>query len=722
MAATPALEPSSGLIRNPIRTRWVVALGTLLVALFLALVVQIDLRLVEQLTVSHTLALIVIDLAALLLLVAYVVVVRATQLFQRARAGMIGTRLQSRIVIMFCVIAIVPTLAVSSFSAFFFNYGIKSWFDTRVASALEDSVRVASAYLDEHKNAIRTDALSVGTIMQQQLPIAFSNPTMFKRTLNQISAAHNLSEAVVLDGNHVVARTTLSFSLIFERLPEELLTRADSGNVVVFGEDEDKIQALLRISSRPRLYLMIGRVVDPTVLEHMESARSTVERYQRLQQDIDRLQQQFFLVFLLVAFLVLMASVWAGMMLAVRLIDPLIELMAATERVRAGDYSIKVPEGRPDDEIANLGRTFNRMTGQLEAQRRDILDANRQLDERRRFTEAVLSGVSAGILAIDTAYKITLCNRTALELLGCEAGESYTGRRITDLLPQVEALLLQAENKPEKIAAADIVVEFDGVRNTLHVQVVAEQNQQHIEGFIVTFDDITDLVSAQRSAAWADVARRIAHEIKNPLTPITLSAERLRKKFGPDAESEERESYERYIDTIARHSRDIGRMVEEFASFARMPTPNFREEDLGLLIRKAVFSEQTVNTAIRYMTTVPDQKVLLRCDETHLRQALLNLIKNAAEALEQKTDGEKEIRISLLDGEKEVQIKVEDNGPGFPADKIATLTEPYVTTRVKGTGLGLAIVKRSMEEHRGTIELSNRAEGGASVTLTLPKN
>jgi len=537
--------------------------------------------------------------------------------------------------------------------------------------------------------------------------------------LNRQIAIHNLSEAVLFDPNHVIARTTLSFSLTFERMPEEVLSRADGGNVVIFGEDQNKIQAVLKVADAPEIYLLISRVVDPVVLDHMESARTTMVQYQQLQNEINMLQKQFLYIFLLVALLVLMASVWAGMMLAVRLIDPLIELMSATERVRAGDYSIKVPEGRPDDEIANLGRTFNRMTGQLESQRRDIMEANRVIDERRRFTEAVLSGLSAGVIAIDQQYRITLCNRTAFELLGIAGDASYTNHAITELLPQVTPLLKQVEAKPEKLAAADVVIERENGRATLHVQVTAERFNETIEGFIVTFDDISELVSAQRSAAWADVARRIAHEIKNPLTPITLSAERLRKKFGAEITSD-REGYDRYLDTIARHVKDIGRMVEEFVSFARMPTPTMREENLVLLVKKTVFSEQTVHPEVKYIQTLPEEKVHIRCDEGQLRQMFTNLMKNAAEALEHNA-GTKEIRITLTHNETEVTVVVSDNGPGFPPNQMAQLMEPYVTTRAKGTGLGLAIVKRTMEEHRGTIELSNHPEGGAVVTLTFPK-
>lgn len=658
-------------------------------------------------------------LASLLVLMALVVIRRATRLWNQAKEGLIGTRLQSRIIVMFCVIAIIPTIVVSLFSALFFNFGVQAWFDERVSAALDDSVRVATAYLQEHQTAIRSDAAGLGDDVERQLSQIYANPRGFQRMLTLQANSRNLSEAVVFDRDRVLARTALSFSLIFERLPEQIMDRADAGHSVVFGEDETKIQAVVKIAEFPQVYLMVGRVVDPAVLQHMKTARTTVVQYRQLENDIDRIQKQFFAIYILVALLVLMASIWAGMALAVRLIGPIAQLMGATERVRGGDYSTRVPEGREDDEIANLGRTFNRMTSQLEAQRRDIMEANRKLDERRRFTEAVLSGVSAGIIALDSGHCITLHNRVARELLGLAEDKQLIGSEVSDWLPEARALIHEAERRPERIANANATIFHGEQRVNLHVQVTAERFGDAIEGYIVTFDDITELVSAQRTAAWSDVARRIAHEIKNPLTPITLSVDRLRRKFGGEITTD-KEAYERYLETISRHVRDIGRMVEEFVSFARMPASVFREDDVVMVMRKALFSEQTAHEDIRYKTTLPGAPVLATFDEAQIGQTLLNLLKNAAEALD-GASGEKEIQLALEEREHEVVITVRDNGPGFPADKIAQLTEPYVTTRAKGTGLGLAIVKRTAEEHKGTLELTNRADGGAQVTLTFPK-
>ena len=689
----------------------------LLFAALVALVLKANSTYFGDASPQRTVTLVLLDLILMLVIMAYVVQHRARLLWTRAHDGVLGTRLQSRIILMFSGIAIVPTLIVATFSILFFNVGIKSWFDNQVSNTLEDSVVVATAYITEHKDAIRNDAQGLSEAIQSQGAAPLSSPPAFSEYLSAQVSQRNLSEAIVFDRQQrVLARTEFSFSLTFERFPEQVLSRADGGQVAVFGDDQNKIQAVIKISSAPNLYLMVARVVDPKVLQQMAAARETVQEYHQLQQDLQGLQKKFFLVFVLIAMLILLASLWAGILLAVRLIEPLRALMAATEHVRGGDYAIRVPEGRADDEIANLGRTFNRMIGQLEGQRRDLIEANRLVDERRRFTEAVLLGVSAGIIALDGEQRITLHNRTALELLGRDA--LTIGEPIDNILPDVRMLVKQVIAKPERIASGEIIVQHGDARVVLHVQVTAERLGTAIEGYIVTFDDITELVSAQRSAAWADVARRIAHEIKNPLTPITLSTERIKKKFSPAEGSEERESFDKYIETITRHVHDIGRMVEEFVAYARMPSSVFRTENLVTIVKKSVFSAQTSTPDIKYTQTLPGHAVELLCDEAQVGQMLLNLLKNAAEALE--ASAKKQVDVTLTADEKQATLIIDDSGPGFPLDKIKMLTEPYVTTRAKGTGLGLAIVKRSVEEHKGSLTLSNNEQGGARISIVFP--
>lgn len=673
-------------------------------------------------------ALIAANLAFLLVLM-FVIFRRVRALRAAVRQGSVGSRLQTRLVSIFTLVAILPTIIVALFSTLFFNFGIKSWFDDRVRIALEESVKVSEAYLSEHKDSIRNDAMAMTADLQHNLGVIISNPNVFNAMLTQQAGLRNLSEAIVFSADGVVARTALSFSLEFERLPPQFLERADSGDVVVMGDDnDDKIRALVKLDDITGLYLLVGRVVDQEVIEHMIAAKSAVGEYQQLQHNITSIQLQFSLVFVLVSLLLLLAAVWYGMYIALKLSVPITNLIVAAERVRAGDYSIKVPEGMKEDEIADLSRTFNRMTQQLENQRRELMEANQLLDERRRFTETVFLGVSAGVFALNRRGEITIFNRSAQQLLGITEDATIIGNRAVDVLPEIADMLEQAERKPEKLISQDVKVKRGEAQKTFHVRIAAERYSDTTEGFIVTFDDISELVSAQRTAAWSDVARRIAHEIKNPLTPITLSTERLKKKY-LDEISSDKESFVKYTDTIAKHVKDIGRMVEEFVAFARLPAPIFRKEDMAQIIRKIVFSEKTAHPEIRYVCEIEPSPLYLVCDERQVSQILTNLLKNAAESIEarqqsesaeagsQSQKGEIQIRSFLRDDM--AMIEVLDNGTGFPPDKIATLTEPYVTTRAKGTGLGLAIVKKSMEDHKGSILLENRQEGGAKVVLAF---
>jgi two-component system nitrogen regulation sensor histidine kinase NtrY len=721
MSVTSELSFPEGIPRKPSRRvrRFVVwlTLGTL------ALITTILLgMLVEDAgrgeTTPQGILMLVLSALLLLLMLAMIVLRRAFRLWQDARRGLVGTRLQGRILLMFCVVTIVPTLIVSIFSTVFFNVGIKAWFDDRVAGALNESVAIARAYMDEHRTAIQSDAVSIAEDVRRESSLMAINSEAFKQHLTVQAALRNLSEAIIFDRNRVLARTALSFSLVFERLPEEILKRADEGMIVVLGEGDDRIQAVIKLNQYPNLYLLVSRVVDPTVIHHMQTAEKTILEFKKLEHGIAGLRLQFSVAFLMLALLLLLGAIWAGMQLAMRLIGPITQMVAATDRVRAGDYSIKVPEGRHGDEIATLARTFNRMIAQIDKQRKELMLANRTMDERRRFIEAVLSGVSAGVIALDAQGRIKLYNRLASSLLGLAEDVTLAGKSLAELAPPMAALLVDAESKPERVASRQIVIERGDARASLQVRITVERFDARIEGFIVTFDDITDLQLAQRSAAWADVARRIAHEIKNPLTPITLSTERLRKKYVHEITSD-REGYLRYLDTITRHVRDIGRMVEEFVAFARMPASQFHDEDLVALVRRAVFSAQTAYPDMTCRLELPESEPLV-CDERLVSQLLLNLFKNAAEAME--SGGRPgTLTVRLTRDAETLQLVLEDDGPGFPLDKIMTLTEPYVTTRTKGTGLGLAIVKRSMEEHKGSITLANREGGGAQVTLTFSR-
>lgn len=662
-------------------------------------------------------ALILVNLTVLLVLIS-IVVRRAVRLWAAFKDNSVGSRMQTRIVAMFTMITIVPTIVVSVFSAWFFNFGIQAWFDERVSTALEESVAVAEAYLNEHKDIIRGDVIAMAGDIDHVINSSSSEmaPGRFNSLINAQAALRSLNEAIVLQHGHILAQTQLTFSLAFEQLPPGDIERADHGEVVVLLEDKDKVRALVKLQSLPDAYLLVGRLIDGKVLAHMDTANGSVEQYRRLKSNIFGIQIQFSIMFVLLALLLLFGAVWYGMLFSTRLIIPITKLVKAAERVRAGDFSARVAEGPKDDEIGTLARAFNRMTDELEKQRKDLIEANRQLDTRRRFSEAVLSGVSAGILAVSRDKRVTLANPVAASLLLLPESAALKGQIITDAVPEFSSLFVETEDKTGAQVIGDITLIRGGKTHVLHVRVAVERILDTIEGYIVTFDDITELLVAQRSAAWSDVARRVAHEIKNPLTPITLAAERLRRKYLPQITTDA-ESYIRYVDTISKHVGDIGKIVEEFVTFARMPAPIMKREDITALIRKALFSEQTAHNDIQYHSHIPDHSIYVLCDEQQVSRVLLNLLKNAAEAFEAKEIMNPVIHVECSVREEKCIMRIWDNGPGFPQDKMHRLLEPYMTTRAKGTGLGLAIVKKIMDDHKAQLGLENLVEGGACVTL-----
>jgi two-component system nitrogen regulation sensor histidine kinase NtrY len=668
--------------------------------------------------------LLVINLGILIVL-AGIIGTRIFGLWTALRAGSAGSKLQKRILVLFSLVTIVPTLIVSIFSAMFFNLGIQTWFDERVQTAVGESLMVAEAYLSEHKENIRADALAMAGDLNHAASLIVTNPQEFNRIVATQSALRLLTETLVFQKNRILAQGRLSFALAFERISPDVMERAARGEVVILTGDDDKVRALVKLDSLDDTYLLVGRLIDSKVIGHMQSAQGAVSAYGTLKTQMDRLQVTFLIVFVTLATLLLLSSIGYGMVFAARLTNPISSLVQAAERVRAGDFSAHVVVSDNKDEIGTLARAFNRMTEQLEAQRSELIEANRRLDERRRFSEAVLSGVSAGVIALDRQKKITLFNRSASTILESIGTSLTQDASIMEILPGINELLAQAEHLAGDISQSSLAITRGQQTITLHVRVTVEKLGEEIEGFIVTFDDITLLVAAQRNAAWSDVARRVAHEIKNPLTPIQLAAERLKRKYLKYIEADEQDNFTRYTDTIAKNVGDIGKMVEEFVSFARMPTPVFSDEDLVPIIKKSVFSAQVANPTLNYTLDVPDHPVLLHCDERQITQVLTNLLKNAAEAIETRMelapDKEKTgtISVSLRCGESAVSLVIEDNGIGFPQGDIGKMLEPYVTTRNKGTGLGLSIVKKIVDDHKGMINIENVESGGARVSLSF---
>jgi two-component system, NtrC family, nitrogen regulation sensor histidine kinase NtrY len=672
---------------------------------------------------------IALGLVNVVLLLALIVVVahRAFRLWAELRRGSVGSRLQTRMVMIFSLITMIPTVTVAGFAAFFLNAGIEAWFSEKVNTGLEESVVVAEAYLKEHRDIIKSDVRAMVSEVDRNFYEGATSPNALNRVLSNQAGLRSLAEAAIVQRGQMLARTSLTFAFTFDPLPPQAVDSAEDGEIVVIADD-DKIRALMKLRSMPDAYLVIGRLIDRRVVEHMENTQSAVNEYRAVRAQLSNIQIQFSIIFVLVALLLLLAAIWYGMFFAARLVVPISQLVEAAERVRAGDYATRVDEGPENDELATLGRAFNRMTNQLASQRRDLMKANRQLDNRRRFSEAVLSGVSAGVIALDAHEEISLHNRSAQHLLRLNADEDITGKPVAEVLPEIADLLAEVIAKPERMQQGDLTVVRGDKPLTLHARLAAQEFDGEVEGYILTFDDITPLVAAQRHAAWADVARRVAHEIKNPLTPIQLSAQRLKRKYQKEVGADEQENFAKYTDTIIRHVGDIGKMVEEFVNFARMPAPVFSRENMGDLVSKAVFSEETAHPDIAYHLELPDNDVFADIDASQVRQVFTNLVKNAAEAVEAKlasgkmdvveTGGQITVSCAQLDGHCVIEVK--DNGVGFPGDQIHRLLEPYVTTRAKGTGLGLAIVKKIMEDHKGRVELENRPDGGALVRLVFP--
>ncbi len=681
-------------------------------------------------------AVVVANMVVVLLLVA-VLAGRLTRVWVERRRGSAGSRLHIRLVLLFSGVAVIPTIVVAVFATLFFQLGIQAWFNEPVRTTLQESLQAARGYLEEHRNNIRADALGMANDLVRATSFLGRDPNVFAQVLGAQTALRGLTEAVIYEP--VTGQIMASVGAPTDPPPLWATELARAGDVAVLGSDNSsRVRAVARMELTPSLMLLIGRPVDPAILDHVARTEQSVADYQRLDENRSGLQLTFALIFALIALLVLCAAGLIGLVIANQIARPVGRLITATDRVRAGDLSVRVPEAATGDEVAGLSRAFNRMTGQLAAQRNELMDAYSQIDSRRRFTEAVLSGVSAGVIGLDAAGRIELPNRAASALLGHDLLAAI-GRDLAEVVPEFQPLLAEARDAPDGPHTGELeIAAGQGRRRTLLVRISADRgagiagaadvDQRRARGFVATFDDITELQSAQRKAAWADVARRIAHEIKNPLTPIQLSAERLKRRFAREITSDP-ETFIQCADTIVRHVGDIGRMVDEFSAFARMPNPVIKPEDVGRVVREAMVLPRTAHPEIAWHTDIPDRGPVVPCDRRLLGQALTNLLQNAADAVAMRPRGDPAaagghaagwIGVDVLVGRDEVSIRVTDDGVGLPEQDRGRLTEPYVTHKPKGTGLGLAIVKKIMEDHGGRVTLEDRQDGpGAIVTLTL---
>lgn len=670
--------------------------------------------------------LVAVDLALVLALGA-LVVQGLVRLWGQRRSGLAAARLHVRLVGLFSVVAIVPAILAVVLAALFFNVTIQNWFSDRVRQAVESSVRVSEAYLKEHQEIFRSDALAMAQQLNRVWSEVATDRQRSRGSLEDLAERHGVHGALLLDPfGRTLAQAGFTSSLTFDLPPAWAYADSAGGNpVVLITETRDRVRALVGLDIRPRSFLYVGRFIDPNVLELRETTQRAARDYALVESELTDLQLELAAIFAIVTLLLLMMAVGVAFVFANRLTRPIASLVHAAEMVRSGNLGIRLSEAaRSDDELGMLTRAFNRMTRQLDEGRRELTEANRQLEDRRRFTEAVLGGVSAGVIGLDRAGRVSLPNRSATALLGVSL-DKLMGRQLGESVPELAELVDRAIRDPERLVEDEAVVSTGLDSKTLHVRIAAEHDaQQEVIGFVVTFDDVTELQSAQRKAAWADVARRIAHEIKNPLTPIQLSAERLKRKYLSEVTSDP-DTFAQCTETIVRQVGDIGRMVDEFSAFARMPNPVMKQANLSTICREAVFLQDQARSDIKFELEIPDDPVPVNCDSGLLSQALTNLLQNAVDAIvgrDDEGDNPGWVRLQLIESGSTASIVVEDNGRGLPVEERDRLTEPYVTTRSKGTGLGLAIVARIVEQHGGTLALEDREPEapGARVVLTVP--
>jgi two-component system nitrogen regulation sensor histidine kinase NtrY len=687
---------------------------------------------------DHVIWLLNIDLIILLLLLV-LVARRLVGLWSGRKRKLAGSGLHVRLVYIFSLMAAVPVIIMTFTSAFFFNFGVQTWFSERVSTAIEESQAVAQAYFEEHRNVIRADTLAMANDLDRAASFLIENDQALEKVVRTQSVLRNLSEAMIFDSRgRVLARSALTFSLEFEEVPRFAMRQANDGEVVIMtNEGEDRIRALVKLNNFTDTYLFVGRMVDPKVLSHMAKTREATEDYANLQTRYSTLEVTVTMIFIVIGLTLLMGAIWYGLILSRDLVSPITSLIAAADQVRAGDLTVRVPEQKLVEEFDYLASAFNRMTRQIQEQQNELIVANRQIDRRRRLTESVLTGVSSGVIGIDARNIINLANVSALTLLGLPENR-LVGTSINDVMPDIAHLIAQAHARPQKTTQADIpFVQKSGAKRIFLVRIVIEVMAEEDVGAIVTFDDITELQSAQRKAAWSDVARRIAHEIKNPLTPIQLSAERLKRKYAGQI-SDDPESFVQYTDTIIRNVGDIGRMVNEFSSFARMPEPILREGQLVKDVGDALFLHRQAHPKIAFRFLHEENETFNSLyDAQQIRQAINNLIQNSVDSIQMRQDKEGPETPARIDvlltryGSDEIAIVVTDSGLGLPKNENPIhLTEPYVTHKPKGTGLGLAIVKKIMEDHEGSLLLMPpewlksmkdwEDLQGAAVVLLLP--
>jgi two-component system, NtrC family, nitrogen regulation sensor histidine kinase NtrY len=636
---------------------------------------------------------------------------------RRAAETIGGTgRMHVRLVFIFSLIAAVPTLFVVVFASWLFQSGVEFWFSDNSRGLLENANKLARGYYEQTQRDVGYESVAMAEDMRVFLSTEpISSPTFAEFYSYQVVNRKLNESAILQKGEDGELRTAAIVdpegTNNAPRIRPETLRRIDAGEAMVINASANKIEAVTPIDRGAGVYLYTARSSDLLAFSQGQRAQNIVRAYEVLTSRARVLQLRFNVALSILSLALVGLSVWFALRFADRQVKPLYELVEAARRVGSGNFALRV-EGRTGaDEIGLLNRAFIRMSAQIERQTHDLLSANEQLQERRAFMEAVLESVTAGIIALDDANNVLLMNSTAQKLLLDRSGPGPVGLSLGDVAPQL-ATLIESE-----LSGGVIQYSKAGELLTLAVKVSRDRR-----GPVITFEDITRQLLDQRQAAWSDVARRIAHEIKNPLTPIQLATERLNRRYGKQIETD-RALFEELTSTIIRQVGELRKMVDEFSSFARLPKPVFRAEDPVSLARQALFLQEVARPDIDFRFTAEPDIASIACDRHQFGQAMTNVLKNAVEAIESKAkaataDYRGLIAVTMRRQADCVYVSIADNGIGLPADR-ERIIEPYVTTREKGTGLGLAIVNKIVEEHGGEMTFATAEGGGTNVTLSF---
>ncbi|MGO4351215.1 ATP-binding protein [Rhizobium sp. RAF36] len=654
------------------------------------------------------------------------------RLMKARTRGRAAARLHIRIVVLFSLVAITPAILVALFASITLNAGLDRWFALRTQSIVSSSRNVGQAYMMENASYLQGQTVSMANDLERNRTLYNLDRTGFAELMTRQARGRGLLGAFLVESNgDVITQADIKTEKPLPAIPPDALTKAAAGQPTLIPPGvTNLVGAIIKLESIPDAFLYTVRAVDPKVMGAMRLMQENANEYQSMEAGRVSLQIAFAVLYIGFALIVLLAAIWTAIAVADRIVRPIRLLITAADSVASGNMDIVVPVHAVDGDVANLSRTFNKMISEIRTQRDEILEAKDEVDDRRRFIEAVLSGVTAAVIGVEGDRAITIVNSSAEALMTLDASDML-GKQLADIAPEVDQVLTEAAQRYRGDFRKQIALVRGGTVRTLSVQVTREEVRDGAESYVITLDDITDLVIAQRSTAWGDVARRIAHEIKNPLTPIQLSAERIQRRYGKQINQDDKTVFDQCTDTIIRQVGDIGRMVDEFSAFARMPKPTKEQSDLRDILRDAMFLREMGNTHVSFLQDLGERPLEGMFDSRMLGQAFGNLIKNAVEAIESVPSEERDerkvlVRAGMDEGRDRFTVDVIDNGRGLPVENRHSILEPYMTMREKGTGLGLAIVKKIIEEHGGQLELHDAPADfdqgrGAMIRVHLPR-